>query len=81
MPSFLFFWKVERDANCRPLLFVLGDDNFAAVAFFLWFFLEGKRGRQLPSPSFCFVLLQQEEEEGDGNFVAIAFFFGIFWNT
>ncbi len=42
------------------------------------YFLEGRRGRQLASPSFCFVLLQQEKEKGDGQFVAVTFFSGFF---
>jgi hypothetical protein len=48
-----------------------GDGNFVAIAFFFGFFLEHRRGWQLPCPSICFILLQQEEQ-GD---IFIAFFF------
>jgi hypothetical protein len=84
-----FFWKAEGDVNCRPLLFVLfycskkekATTILLSLFSFSGFFLEGKKVWQLPSPSFCFVLLQQDEEEGDDTFAAIAFFFGFFWNT
>ncbi len=36
------------------------------------------KAKGLPSPSFCFVLLQQQQQEGDGNFAAVAFFLWFF---
>jgi hypothetical protein len=35
----------------------------------------------LPFPFFSFLLLQQEEDDGDGNFLAVAFFSGFFWKV
>jgi hypothetical protein len=65
--------KPEGDSNCRPLLFVFvllhqeeeeGNDNFVAVTFFSGFFLEGKRGWQLLSPSFlCFVARRRRKKK------------------
>jgi hypothetical protein len=37
-----------------------GDGNFAAVAFFLWFFLEGKEA-VIPFFLFCFVAARRRK--------------------
>jgi hypothetical protein len=80
-----FYWKVEEDGSFLFLFCYNKKKKKGMTALlpspFSSSFLEGRKGRQLPSPSFCFVLLQQEAEEGDGNFVAVTFFSCFFWKA
>jgi hypothetical protein len=76
-PFFFFFLEGNEGDGNLFVLFCYSKKKKKVTAAslrlpsFLVFFLEHRRGQQLPCPSVRFVLLQQEEE-GD---TTVAFFF------